>query len=177
MAVLLSLLLTLLLTAQLSHCSQHRKAAHSGALPFIRCERPSRLGPGACGRGRSFRCHLVAMKSGPRQPNRRAGGSDHARLGRRRGHGVHQDVSPLSISRPRSKATFFWISITASARRSCTVRRLLSRSSWACSASRGLAGASRSELMNKAPRVEGWRRRRQALRGRFRPESEPCRPP
>jgi hypothetical protein len=32
MAVLLSLLLTLLLTAQLSHCSQHRKAAHSGAL-------------------------------------------------------------------------------------------------------------------------------------------------
>jgi pyruvate,orthophosphate dikinase len=34
--VLLSLLLTLLLTAQLSHCSQHRKAAHSGALLLVR---------------------------------------------------------------------------------------------------------------------------------------------
>src|ERR1035437_3706803 len=49
--------------------------------------------------------------------------------------------SSLTIGRPRSKATFFWMSMTASARRSWSVRRLLSRSNWACSAARGLAGA------------------------------------
>jgi hypothetical protein len=36
---------------------------------------------------------------------------------------------------------FFWISMTASARRSWSVRRLLSRSNWACSAASGWAGA------------------------------------
>src|SRR5665647_2266156 len=73
------------------------------------------LGSGADSRGRSCRRGPAAMEAGAGQPQGGAGGGDHAWLGRQGGHGVHQDSSSLTIGRPRSKATFFWMSMTASA--------------------------------------------------------------
>src|SRR5664280_2546158 len=111
------------------------------ALAFVRRQRPRGLGSGTNSHRRPRRRSPASMEAGAGQPQGGAGGGDHAWLGRQGGHGVHQDSSSLTIGRPRSKATFFWMSMTASARCNRRVRRLLSRSNWACSAARGLAGA------------------------------------
>ena len=86
------------------------------ALAFVSRQSPRGFGPWADSHGRPCRRHLAAMEGGARQPDRRAGGGDHPTARRQGRHGVHQGSSPLTIGRPSSKATFFWISMTASAR-------------------------------------------------------------
>src|SRR5271154_1870824 len=99
------------------------------ALAFMWRERPRGLGPLENRRGRQFRPRLAAMEGGARQPQRGAGGGDQATIERQSRHGVHQDSSSGATGRPSSNATFFWISMTASARSNRSVRRLLSRNS------------------------------------------------
>ena len=78
-------------------------------------------------RRRLFACELAAMQAGARKPQRRAGCGDQPAARRQSRHGVHQEPSSFTIGSPRSAATFFWISMIASARSSRIVRSRLSR--------------------------------------------------
>lgn len=61
-------------------------------------------------------CFTGARLSEICQAGKDASSGDHSHLGRQGDHDVHQGCSSLAIGRPSSKATFFWMSMTASAR-------------------------------------------------------------
>src|ERR1019366_2040179 len=121
-------------------------------LALLRDKRPHWRWPWAHGRKRLSPESLAAMKAGARQTKRRAGGGDQAAAWRQVRHGVHQDSSSLEAGRPSNTATFFWISIVASAPPTRILRRRLPRRESASSA------ASPTGPTSKAPR--GARSRR-----------------
>src|SRR5450759_2798888 len=96
-------------------------------LALLRDKRPPWRWPWARRRGRLSPESLAAMKAGARQTTRRAGGGDQAAAWRQARHGVHQDSSSLEAGRPSNTATFFRISMIASARSNRCFRRRLSR--------------------------------------------------
>src|SRR5450631_4402126 len=135
-------------------------------LALLRDKRPPWRWPWAHGRKRLSPESLAAMKAGARQTKRRAGGGDQAAAWRQARHGVHQDSSSLEAGRPSNTATFFWISMIASARSNRCFRRGLSRRESASSTARGFGSAVLGPRLaglgaSKAPAA---RRRRQSDR-------------
>src|SRR5664279_61472 len=85
-------------------------------MPLVCSQRPGGLGTGMDRRGRPPCRRRPAMEAGARKAKSGASRADQAGVGRQGRHGVHQDVSTSGVASPSSEATFFWISMTASAR-------------------------------------------------------------